>query len=425
MAEPLINITRKQALVFACFLVLYEFLTYIANDMIMPGMLKVVESFHAPESAIASSLTAYILGGASLQLVLGPLSDRFGRRPVMLAGALLFFLCTMLIACANSIDQFLIARFLQGMGLCFICVVGYATLQEIFAEMDAIRLISIMGNISITAPLIGPLLGAVFIHYYSWRPIFALIGAFALLALWGLWRYMPEPLGQTKRNGELIQQISLSPGVVFNNYKNLFLDPSVMLGSIALGLMVLPCLVWIALSPVILITDAKLSAIQYGLWQLPIFGAAILGNWFLQRLTHHSSVKKILFLGSIILGIGLLATFILPLVFSNHYLWLIPGLIVYFFGIGVTAAPLNRFVLFSTPIAKGTTSALMSIISMCIQALGIEIANFLYSSHNNNLIGFYCAFIGLVYYLFLGATLYKYLAPNTEPYLEQLELKSS
>ena len=156
MSQPLINITRKHAYMFAFYLVVYEFLTYIANDMIMPGMINVVASFHGPESAIASSLTAYVLGGASLQLFLGPISDRYGRRPVMLFGAGFFFLCTVFIACSNSIDQFLAARFFQGMGLCFIVVIGYSALQEIFAEMDAIRLISIMANVSITAPLLAP-----------------------------------------------------------------------------------------------------------------------------------------------------------------------------------------------------------------------------------------------------------------------------
>src|SRR5690606_18126930 len=98
MAEPLISISRRQALTFACFLVLYEFLTYIANDMIMPGMLQVVHSFHASESIVATSLTFYILGGASLQLILGPVSDAYGRRPMMLLGACLFLLFTLLIA---------------------------------------------------------------------------------------------------------------------------------------------------------------------------------------------------------------------------------------------------------------------------------------------------------------------------------------
>lgn len=406
MAQPLIDITRRQALAFASFLVLYEFLTYIANDMIMPGMIKVVESFHGPESAIATSLTLYILGGASLQLFLGPLSDRFGRRPVMLTGALLFFLFTDLIACSNSIQQFLAARFFQGTGLCFITVIGYATLQEIFEETDAIKLTAIMTSTAMLAPLIGPLVGAIFVSYFNWRIIFVIIGALALLALWGLWQYMPESVGQIKRNGEQIIRSSLSPRVVLSNYKNLFLSPPFMLGSIALGLSGVPCLTWIALAPIILVSSAKLSLLQYGLWQLPMFGASILGNWLLQRITHKQNVKKIIFQGSSILILSLLVTWLLPFSIDNYFFWLVPGLVIYFFGLGLVAAPLNRYVLFSTPVAKGTTSALISIIIMCLQALGIEIASILYAAHNNVHLGLYCALVGLVYLIALCGTFF-------------------
>lgn len=175
MAQPLIPITRKQALLFAAFLVLYEFLTYIANDMIMPGMISVVSTFHGEESDIASSLSLYILGGASLQLLLGPLSDAYGRRPVMLTGAFVFLVFTIMIACSGSMQQFLMARFFEGMGLCFISVIGYATLQEIFEEMDAVRLMAMMANISILAPLLGPLAGALFVHYFNWRLMFGVL----------------------------------------------------------------------------------------------------------------------------------------------------------------------------------------------------------------------------------------------------------
>src|SRR5215207_10003610 len=106
MGQPLIAITRKQATFFAAFFVLYEFLTYIANDMIMPGMVQVVATFKSSDSAIPTSLTAFILGGASLQLFLGPLSDRYGRRPIMLIGAAFFFLCTLFISFSYSIQQF-------------------------------------------------------------------------------------------------------------------------------------------------------------------------------------------------------------------------------------------------------------------------------------------------------------------------------
>ncbi len=94
--------TKPHANLFVIFLLLYEISTYVANDMIMPGMLDVIHYFHAPESSVSASLTFFILGGASLQIFLGPLSDRFGRRPVMIAGALLFLGCTVFISLSNS-----------------------------------------------------------------------------------------------------------------------------------------------------------------------------------------------------------------------------------------------------------------------------------------------------------------------------------
>lgn len=406
MAPLLLNISRKKAISYAIFLVLYEFVTYIANDMIMPGMINVVESFHGRESAIATSLTLYVLGGASLQLFLGPISDRHGRRPVMLLGACLFFLCTLFIACSNSMDQFLMARFFQGMGLCFISVVGYATLQEIFAEMDAIRLISIMANVAIIAPLIGPLLGAVFIYYYNWRMIFVIIGLLALVALWGLWRFMPESVGQPKSDGKMTQLSSLSFRIVAANYKKLLLSRAFILGSVALGLIYLPCMAWIALSPIMLVKTEKLTIIQYGLWQLPVFSAFILGNICLHRMTHYLDVKKLILIGSSIAVVSLLIVYLLPLLAGPTFLWLMPGLVMYFFGAGIIGAPLGRYILFCTDVTKGTASGLMSTVSMFTQALGIEIVNRMYLTHNNQHFAFYCAMSAVIFTIFLLGCLF-------------------
>lgn len=407
MAQPLIPISRRQALIFACFLVLYEFLTYIANDMIMPGMIEVVQSFNAPESTVATSLTVYILGGASLQLLLGPISDTYGRRPLMLLGACLFFIFTLLIACSESMDQFLIARFFQGMGLCFIGVIGYATIQEIFAEMDAIRLIAIMANAAILAPLLGPLLGAIIIHYTSWRYIFIMIAVSALLAFWGLWRYMPEPIGQVKNNGELIPKVPLSLGSVFKNYKSLLSNRRFCYSALAGGLIGIPCIAWIALAPVIMIAEAKLTVIQYGLWQLPIFGATILGNWCLHRLTYKYEIKAIIIMGSVIMAIGLILTALFPYLYGNNYQYLIPGIIIYFFSLSIITAPLSRYCLFVTSVSKGTASALISLSVMIVGAIGIELASSFYSSHNNLHFGLYCNVVGLLFMLFIGLTFWK------------------
>ncbi len=404
MSEPLIPISRRQALIFACFLVLYEFLTYIANDMIMPGMINVVKSFNTPETVVATSLTVYILGGASLQLILGPISDSFGRRPLMLLGACLFFIFTLLIACSQSMSQFLIARFFQGMGLCFIGVIGYATIQELFDEMDAIRLIAIMANAAILAPFLGPLLGAIVIHYASWRLIFIMIALFALLAFWGLWKFMPEPIGQIKKDGQVIPKTPFSAKSIFLNYKKLFTHLTFCFSSIAIGLVGLPCIVWIALAPIILISEAKLTVIQYGLWQLPIFGATIIGNWFLHKLTYKYDVEKIILLGCIIMIVGIILTALLPYLYGNNYQLLLPGIIIYFFALSIINAPLNRFCLFITPVSKGTTSALISLSVMIIGATGIEIASAFYHEHINLHFGIFCNIVGALFLLFISFT---------------------
>ncbi|WP_419419377.1 MFS transporter [Legionella sp. D16C41] len=273
------------------------------------------------------------------------------------------------------------------------------TAGNFFAEMDAVRLVATLANVASLAPLLGPLAGATFILYFNWRGIFVLIGAFALLALWGLWRFMPEPVGAQKKDGQVIPRTSLAPKVVFKNYLKLLTNPGFMVGAWVAGLVGVPCVAWIAISPIIIVADAKLSVIAYALWQLPIFGAGLLGNWYLHRLTRQRGLKFIIFFGSILATAGLLITFLLPSLINTNFEWLLPGLTLYGFGLGVTAAPLNRYVLFSTSVSKGTAYAMISLISMVAQAIGVETANHIYANHNNNYFGLYCAIIGLIYLL--------------------------
>ena len=95
---------------FAAFLVLFEFTVYLANDMIMPGMPQVIHEFKANIEFIPLSLTVYLLGGASIQLLLGPLSDSFGRRKLMLIGVSIFFLCSLALSFSHTIEAFILIR---------------------------------------------------------------------------------------------------------------------------------------------------------------------------------------------------------------------------------------------------------------------------------------------------------------------------
>jgi DHA1 family multidrug/chloramphenicol efflux transport protein-like MFS transporter len=351
-------------------LVLFEFATYIGNDMIQPGMLAVVANFNAGEEWVPTSMTAYLAGGMFLQWLLGPLSDRRGRRPVMLTGVTFFIITCLAILFVQNIEQFMVMRFLQGISLCFIGAVGYAAIQESFEESVCIKITAMMANVALIAPLLGPLAGAALIHVAPWQSMFVIFAVLAAIALWGLWKSMPET---ASRLGEPFSMPSL-----LRDYKHVLKNRQFVCGALAIGFASLPLLTWIAQSPVILISGEGLAAYDYGLLQVPIFGALIIGNVTLARLTGKRTVEYLIKLGAGPMVVGLLIAAAATMFSAHAYLWMTAGLSLYAFGIGVANAGLYRLTLFSSDMSKGTVSAAMGVISMMIFTVGIELAKVAY-----------------------------------------------
>ena len=394
--KPLIQISYRQSIAFAAFLVLYEFLTYVSNDMIMPGMHQVIRDFHAAESNIASSVTAFMLGGSSLQLFLGPLADSYGRRKLMLIGVLIFLLSTLFLSFCPNMHLFLTGRFFQGMGICFIGAVGYATLQDIFNDTDAIKLTAIMANLSIIAPLLGPLLGAAIVYHGSWRLIFSIIALLTGFTFWGLWRFMPEPMGQINTEGKLIVKETFELKKILNNYKTLFQSKYFITTNIMYGLMSIPCMIWIALSPVMLISPDKNSLMIYGLWQIPMFSSFIFANTLLQKWIERIGIERLLNTGTLIVIISLIMSIFSLIIFGQQIYSLIAIFVMYFFGYAIASSPIYRKLFSATGVSKGTTGALISLINMLIQSLGIEIGNVVFQGQHYLHLGYLFLALGVM-----------------------------
>ncbi|MDY0970272.1 MFS transporter [Siccibacter turicensis] len=379
----------RQALLFPLCLVLYEFSTYIGNDMIQPGMLTVVEQYQAGVEWVPTSMTAYLAGGMFLQWLLGPLSDRIGRRPVMLAGVLWFMVTCLATLLAQNIEQFTALRFLQGISLCFIGAVGYAAIQESFEEAVCIKITALMANVALIAPLLGPLVGAAWIHIAPWEMMFVLFAVLAAISFYGLAKAMPET---ATRLGE-----TLSIKELWRDYKLVLKNIRFVAGSLAIGFVSLPLLAWIAQSPVIIISGEGLTTYEYGLLQVPIFGALIAGNLLLARLTSRRTVRALIILGGgpIVLGLVLAA---FATVFSAHaYLWMTAGLSLYAFGIGLANAGLVRLTLFASDMSKGTVSAAMGMLQMLIFTVGIEVSKHAWVGGGNGLFSLFNLACGIIW----------------------------
>jgi DHA1 family multidrug/chloramphenicol efflux transport protein-like MFS transporter len=402
------SLLDRRALLFPLCLVLFEFATYIGNDMIQPGMLAVVANFNAGEEWVPTSMTAYLAGGMFLQWLLGPLSDRRGRRPVMLAGVGFFILTCLAILFAQSIEQFMVMRFLQGISLCFIGAVGYAAIQESFEESVCIKITAMMANVALIAPLLGPLAGAALVQFAPWETMFVLFALLAAIAFWGLWKSMPET---ASRLGESFSMKSL-----WKDYKEVLKNRQFLCGALAIGFASLPLLAWIAQSPVILISGEGLPPFEYGLLQVPIFGALIIGNITLAKLTGKRSVEQLIKLGAGPMVVGLMIAAAATLLSGHAYFWMTAGLSLYAFGIGVANAGLYRLTLFSSTMSKGTVSAAMGMISMAVFTLGIELAKVAYVEGGSGLFNLFNLISGLCWLALVTVFIRRrqvFVAPNS------------
>ncbi|CAM3922565.1 MFS transporter [Rahnella victoriana] len=376
LSPPASTLSARQWL-FPLSLVLFEFATYIAHDMIQPGMLQVISDFSASADWVSTSLTAYLCGGILLQWLLGPLSDRLGRRPVLLAGVAFFTVTCLLTVFTRNIEQFILMRFLQGMSLCFIGAVGYAAIQEAFSETLSVKLMALMANITLIAPLLGPLAGAAFIHYAPWKAMFALFALVSALSFWGLWRSMPETVSGRGERFSLRRLLS--------DYREVFSNSGVMLGSLSIGLITLPLLAWVAQSPVWLIQDAGMTPLQYGGLQVPVFTGLIIGNITLSKLSGKVNIRTPVWSGIIPIVLGLAISAYASLFMVHAWLWIIGGLSLYALGSGLVNAGLYRLTLFSSPTGKGTVAAALGLITIAVFAAGIEVAKQLYFACGNGI----------------------------------------
>jgi len=369
MQRTLINLPPRRALGFCLAITLFEWLTYMASDMVMPAMLTVTRDLEADAAHIPNAFNLYLIGGVCLQWLIGPLSDRFGRRPLLLGGCALFGVTCAAAVATPGIEVFNALRLLQGMGLGFVVAVSYPALQEVFCEADAVRLMALLGNVALLSPLLGPLLGSLLLEWLSWRELFLGLGLIAALTWIGLHVCMPETIGVVRHDGSQQAPIPFSFRQISSRYLALLRNHRFVGICLALGLMSLPLIAWIGLAPLLLVQLLGLTTREYALWQIPVFSAVIVGNLILDRLLALRDLPQLIRLALWPFCLGLL-TLIVTALTSLSLAGLMTGLALYAVGLGMSNAALYRLALFSSDDSKGLVSAAIGMISIAVMGIG-------------------------------------------------------
>ncbi|MGW0970467.1 multidrug effflux MFS transporter [Streptomyces sp. NPDC002516] len=172
----------------------------LAMDMYLPSLPEVTRSLHAPASTVQLTLTACLAGMALGQLVVGPMSDRFGRRRPLLAGLAVYVVATALCALAPGVGPLVALRLLQGLAGAAGIVIARAVVRDLYDGVAMARFFSTLMLISGVAPVVAPLIGGQILRFTDWRGVFVVLTVVGIALSALVWTKLPETLAPADRH---------------------------------------------------------------------------------------------------------------------------------------------------------------------------------------------------------------------------------
>ncbi|WP_028879276.1 CmlA/FloR family chloramphenicol efflux MFS transporter [Terasakiella pusilla] len=171
----------------------FDLLASLGMDMYLPVVPLMPVALSTTHSVVQMTLTLYLVLIGGGQLLFGPLSDRFGRRPILLIGGVIYGVSALGLALTSSIEVFLGVRLLQACGASACLVALFATVRDVYATRAESQIIyGLLGSMLAMVPAVGPLLGALIDVYFGWRAIFFSLGASMVLACLAAFFLWPE-----------------------------------------------------------------------------------------------------------------------------------------------------------------------------------------------------------------------------------------
>lgn len=335
-------------------------LSALGTDLYVPALPDAGASFSAPVSATQLTITTYFVGLALGQLFWGPLSDRYGRRPVLLSALSVMLIVSAAAPFAPSIGALTLLRLAQGLAMSGGVVVARSVARDLHAHEQAARLLARMMIVFSVVPIGAPILGAALTAHYGWRAVFWALAAIAVGLLIAVAFGLRETVPDERRSARPAEIARTLASILAERR---FVSPLLLFLSCQAGI-----LAWVASSSFTLI-QAGVSVAAYGWMFAGVMLGQISGAWVASRFVLRVGSARLLRTGAAIVLCGGLAAGALSWAGASHWLALVLPFTLFLFGTALVIPSATSIALSPFPHAAGAASSLIGAIGFTSGAL--------------------------------------------------------
>lgn len=335
-----------------------------AMQILLPALPVIKDTFAVSNDVAQLTLSLSMLAIAMGTLVYGPLSDKYGRKPVMLAGLFVTLLGSAFCLVANSIETLILGRFVQAFGGAVGLVLARAIVRDVYGAEQAARVIATLVMVMVVIPMLSPAVGGELMHRFGWHSVFTVIGLLCLVIMFLLGVKLPETLARPVpfegTKAMLMTFARLLRSRAFCGYAFCVTFVSVVFFS------------FISAAPEIMVSVLHRPPTEYGYYFILIPAGFMIGNYVARHFGHAMGMNRMISLGATIALAGISLAVILQLIGLHQPIALFAPVSLAIFGNGITlpnaqAAAINEF-----PEFAGSASGLTGFLQMAFSAMAAQ-----------------------------------------------------
>lgn len=353
---------HPESLIISGLLTILVALGQIATGTYLPSLPSLVADLQATPAEVNLTLTVFLAAFAVSQLIYGPLSDRFGRRRVLLGGLCIYLAASVACTFAPDIESLIAGRFAQAVGACSGPVIGRAIVRDVYGRERAAKVLSYLGVAFAVSPAVMPIIGGYLQVWFGWRAVFLFLSAVAGSVLFTVAFILEE----TNRNPD---RRALDIAGIGRNYRMLLGSAEYLGYAFSVAFVFAGLMAYIATSPFLFIDTFGLSPDQYGLLAMFNVTGFLAGNLTSGRFTVQVGVERMVLLGvslSLAGGLAMVATALLG---GTGVFAVIFPMILFLAGMGLVFPNAMAGALGPFPKAAGAASALLGFFQMTAAAV--------------------------------------------------------